>query len=317
MKLSLIVPCYNEAENIELFQSETIKAFCGCSYSYEIIFVDDGSKDATLHQLKKIYAGGKCPMKVISFSRNFGKESAIYAGLQHASGEYVSLIDADLQQRPEIVREMVSFLDSNPDYDMVAAYQDRRNEGKVLSFFKKSFYKIINQLSDVALQPDASDFRTFRRSVRDSILELGEYHRFSKGIFAWVGYNTKFIPYTACARAHGATKWSFGKLLNYAIEGIIGFSTAPLRLATWLGGATGIIAALYLVVVLLQKLIWGINVPGYATIVLLILFFASVQLFCIGIIGEYVGRSFEQSKNRPIYIAKEIIIPEDEGHYGL
>ena len=307
MKLSLIVPCYNEAENIELFQSETIKAFCGCGYSYEIIFVDDGSKDATLHQLRKIYAGGKCPMKVVSFSRNFGKESAIYAGLQHASGEYVSLIDADLQQRPEIVREMVSFLDSNPDYDMVAAYQDRRNEGKVLSFFKKSFYKIINQLSDVALQPDASDFRTFRRCVRDSILELGEYHRFSKGIFAWVGYNTKYIPYTACKRAHGTSKWNFGKLLNYAIEGIIGYSTAPLRLASWLGGLTGIAAVLYLLVVLIQKLFWGIDVPGYATIVLLILFFASVQLFCIGIIGEYVGRSFEQSKNRPIYIAKEVL----------
>ena len=310
MKLSLVVPCYNEAENVTLFQEETIKAFQGCGYSYEIVFVDDGSQDATLHQLKKIYAGGKCPVKVVSFSRNFGKEAALYAGLQHASGDYISLIDADLQQRPEIVRDMVAFLDENQDYDVVAAYQDRRKEGKLLSFLKKSFYRVINRLSDVTLQPEASDFRTFRRSVRDSILELGEYHRFSKGIFAWVGYNTKFIPYTACARAHGKTKWNFGKLMNYAIEGIIGFSTAPLRLATWLGGATGIIAALYLVVVLLQKLIWGIDVPGYATIVLLILFFASVQLFCIGIIGEYVGRTFEQAKNRPIYIAKEVLDPE-------
>ena len=312
VKLSLVVPCYNEAENVALFQEETIKAFRDCGYPYEIIFVDDGSQDATLHQLKKLYANGKCPVKVISFSRNFGKESALYAGLQHADGDYISLIDADLQQRPEIVRDMVAFLDENPDYDVVAAYQDRRNEGKFLSFFKKSFYKIINKLSDVALQPEASDFRTFRRSVKDSILELGEYHRFSKGIFAWVGYNTKFIPYTACERAHGVTKWSFRKLMNYAIEGIIGFSTAPLRLATWLGGATGIVATLYLVVVLLQKLIFGIDVPGYATIVLLILFFASVQLFCIGIIGEYVGRSFEQSKNRPIYIAKEVLTPEEE-----
>lgn len=310
MKLSLVVPCYNEAENVTLFQEETIKAFQGCGYSYEIVFVDDGSQDATLHQLKKIHLEGKCPVKVVSFSRNFGKEAALYAGLQHASGDYISLIDADLQQRPEIVRDMVAFLDENQDYDVVAAYQDRRKEGKLLSFLKKSFYRVINRLSDVTLQPEASDFRTFRRSVRDSILELGEYHRFSKGIFAWVGYNTKFIPYTACARAHGKTKWNFGKLMNYAIEGIIGFSTAPLRLATWLGGATGIIAALYLVVVLLQKLIWGIDVPGYATIVLLILFFASVQLFCIGIIGEYVGRTFEQAKNRPIYIAKEVLDPE-------
>ncbi|MDY4222611.1 MAG: glycosyltransferase family 2 protein [Candidatus Faecousia sp.] len=312
MKLSLIVPCYNEAENVELFQEETIKAFQGCGYSFEIIYVDDGSSDATLHNLRKLHAGGKCPVKVISFSRNFGKEAGLYAGLQYASGDYVSLIDADLQQRPEIVREMVQFLDENPDYDVVAAYQDRRNEGKVLSFFKKSFYRIINKMSHVTLQPEASDFRTFRKSVRDSILTLGEYHRFSKGIFAWVGYKTHFIPYTACQRAFGTTKWSFKKLMNYAIEGIIGFSTAPLRLATFLGGISGIAAALYLIAVILQKLFWGIDVPGYATIIVLILFFGSVQLFCIGIIGEYVGRIFEQSKNRPIYLAKEILLPPDE-----
>lgn len=312
MKLSLIVPCYNEAENVELFQSETMKAFEGCGYSYEIIFVDDGSTDATLHNLKKIHAAGKCPVKVISFSRNFGKEAGLYAGLQYASGEYISLIDADLQQRPEIVREMVQFLDENPDYDVVAAYQDRRREGKVLSFFKKSFYQIINKMSHVTLQPEASDFRTFRKNVRDSILSLGEYHRFSKGIFAWVGYKTHFIPYTACQRAFGSTKWNFGKLMNYAIEGIIGFSTAPLRLATCLGGITGVAAALYLIAVVLQKLIWGIDVPGYATIIVLILLLGSVQLFCIGIIGEYVGRIFEQSKDRPIFIAKEVLLPSDE-----
>ena len=312
MKLSLIVPCYNEAENVELFQEETIKAFQGCGYSFEIIYVDDGSADATLHNLRKLHAGGKCPVKVISFSRNFGKEAGLYAGLQYASGDYISLIDADLQQRPEIVREMVQFLDENPDYDVVAAYQDRRNEGKVLSFFKKSFYRIINKMSHVTLQPEASDFRTFRKSVRGSILTLGEYHRFSKGIFAWVGYKTHFIPYTACQRAFGTTKWSFKKLLNYAIEGIIGFSTAPLRLATFLGSISGIAAVLYLIAVVLQKLFWGIDVPGYATIIVLILFFGSVQLFCIGIIGEYVGRIFEQSKNRPIYIAKEVLLPPDE-----
>ena len=312
MKLSLIVPCYNEAENVELFQSETIKAFEGCGYSYEIVFVDDGSTDATLHNLKKIHAAGKCPVKVISFSRNFGKEAGLYAGLQYASGDYISLIDADLQQRPEIVREMVQFLDENPEYDVVAAYQDRRQEGKVLSFFKKAFYQIINKMSHVTLQPEASDFRTFRKSVRDSILALGEYHRFSKGIFAWVGYKTHFIPYTACQRAFGSTKWNFRKLMNYAIEGIIGFSTAPLRLATWLGSLAGIAAVLYLIAVILQKLIWGIDVPGYATIIVLILFFGSVQLFCIGIIGEYVGRIFEQSKSRPIYIAKEILLPPEQ-----
>ena len=246
-------------------------------------------------------------MKVVSFSRNFGKEAGIYAGLQHAGGDYICLIDADLQQRPEIVRDMVKILDEEPEFDVVAAFQDRRGEGKVLSFFKKCFYSIINKLSKVTLQPDASDFRTFRRSVRDSILELAEYHRFSKGIFAWVGYSTKFIPYTACERATGTTKWSFWKLVNYAIEGIIGFSIAPLRLATWLGGVTGVAAVIYLIVVVLQKLIQGIDVPGYATIIVLILLLGSVQLFCIGIIGEYVGRTFEQSKDRPIYIAKEVL----------
>ena len=311
LKLSLIVPCFNEAENVELFQNETMKAFQDCGYSFEIIYVDDGSTDATLHQLRKLYTAQKCPVKVVSFSRNFGKEAGLYAGLQYAQGDYVSLIDADLQQRPEIVRDMVAYLEENPDYDVVAAYQDRRREGKILSILKKAFYRIINKMSDVTLQPEASDFRTFRKSVRDSILKLGEYHRFSKGIFAWVGYKTHFIPYTACQRAFGTTKWSFKKLLSYAIEGIIGYSTAPLRLSTWLGGISGVAAVLYLIAVVLQKLIWGIDVPGYATMIVLILFFGSVQLFCIGIIGEYVGRIFEQSKQRPIYIAKEVLLPEE------
>lgn len=313
MKLSLVVPCYNEADNVAAFQKAVIQAFEGCGYDYEIVFINDGSRDATLHNLKKLFAAQTCPVKVVSFARNFGKEAGLYAGLQHASGEYISLIDADLQQRPEIVRNMVKILDEQPETDVVAAYQDRRNEGKVLSFFKKSFYMVINKLSKVALQPDASDFRTFRRSVRDSILELAEYHRFSKGIFAWVGFETCFIPYTACERASGTTKWNFWKLMEYAIEGIIGFSTAPLRLATVLGSVAGVCAVLYLICTIIEKLVWGINVPGYATIIALILIFGSVQLFCIGIIGEYVGRTFEQSKNRPIYVAKEILDYEQNG----
>lgn len=311
MKLSLVVPCYNEAENVAPFQAAVISAFEDCGYDYEIVFINDGSKDATLHNLKKIHSEQKCPVKVISFSRNFGKEAGLFAGLQYASGEYISLIDADLQQRPEIVRDMVKILDEQPQYDVVAAYQDRRREGKVLSFFKKSFYSIINKLSDVTLQSDASDFRTFRRSVRDSILSLTEYHRFSKGIFAWVGYDTYFIPYTACERASGTTKWNFWKLTEYAIEGIIGYSTAPLRLATVLGTVTGIAAIFYLIWVVAEKLFRGIAVPGYATIIVLILLLGSIQLFCIGIIGEYVGRTFEQSKDRPVYIAKEVLTYEE------
>lgn len=312
MKLSLIVPCYNEAENVAPFQEAVLSAFSGCGYDYEIVFVDDGSKDATLHNLNKLFQAQKCPVKVVSFSRNFGKEAGLYAGLEHAAGDYICLIDADLQQRPEIVRDMVMILDEHEEYDVVAAYQDRRGEGKLLSFFKRCFYSIINRLSDVTLRADASDFRTFRRSVRDSILKLAEYHRFSKGIFAWVGFHTCFIPYTACERVAGKTKWSFRKLTNYAIEGIIGFSTKPLRMATYLGIITAIAAVIYLVVVVLQKLIVGIDVPGYATIIVLTLLLGGIQLLCIGVIGEYVGKIFEQSKNRPVYITKEILIYEDQ-----
>lgn len=307
MKISLIVPCYNEAENIFPFQDAVLSAFSGSPYEFELVFIDDGSRDATLHNLKKLYAEKKCPVKIVSFSRNFGKEAGIYAGLKHASGDYICVIDADLQQRPEITIEMAGFLDSNPDYDMVTAYQDQRKENKLIAFFKSCFYRVINHFSNVTLQANASDFRLFRRSVRDSILELKEYHRFSKGIFAWVGFKTHFIPYTVCPRANGSSKWNFRSLFNYAMEGIIGYSTTPLRLATYLGGLSGIAAVLYLIAVVLEKLIYGIDVPGYATIIVLLLFFSSVQLFCIGIIGEYVGRIFEQSKERPIYIAKEIL----------
>ena len=307
MKLSLVVPCYNEEENVAAFEAAVLKAFAGCGFDYEVVYINDGSKDGTMAALRELFAAQRCPTKVVNFTRNFGKESGIYAGLQHADGDYISIIDADLQQRPELVLDMVHLLDEKPQVDIVAAYQDRRGEGKVLSFFKRSFYRIINRMSSVKLRANASDFRTFRRCVAESILSLGEYHRFSKGIFAWVGYETEFIPYTACPRAAGTTKWSFRKLMNYAIDGIIGFSTAPLRLSTYLGFLSAFAALLYLIVVLIQKLGWGIDVPGYATIIVLILFLGGMQLFCIGLIGEYVGRTFEQSKGRPVYLAKEVL----------
>ena len=307
MKLSLVVPCFNEAENVANFHRETVRTFADCNYNYEIVFVDDGSTDATMHELSKLHKPQDCPVKVISLSRNFGKEAAIFAGIQHASGDYICLIDADLQQHPEIARDMVSILDNDAQYDVVAAYQDRRNEGRILSFFKSAFYKLINKLSKVELQPNASDFRTFRRSVAESVLSLGEYHRFSKGIFAWIGYNTCYIPYTARPRTAGRTKWSFRKLTNYAIDGIIDYSTVPLRIATFLGMLTAAASLVYLIIVIIQKLAFGINVPGYASIIVLILFLGGMQLFCIGIIGEYVGRTFEQSKKRPIYLTKEIL----------
>ena len=307
VKLSLVVPCYNEAENVAAFQNAVLAAFQDCGYSYEIVFVDDGSKDATLHNLKKLHKAQKCLIKVISFSRNFGKEAGIYAGIQHASGDYICLIDADLQQQPEVARQMVELLDEKPEYDVIAAYQDRRGEGRVLSFFKRSFYSVINQLSDVKFRPDASDFRCFRRSVAESILAMSECHRFSKGIFSWVGFDTLYIPSPAAPRAAGSTKWNFRKLMNYALEGIIGFSTKPLRIAAYMGMFTAAAAIIYLIAVVCEKLIWGIAIPGYATAIVLILLLGGIQLFCIGIIGEYVGKTFEQVKDRPIYIAKETL----------
>lgn len=307
MKLSLVVPCYNEEKNITLLQEAIINTFSNCHYDYEVIFIDDGSNDSTWNELQKIHKEQVCPVKAIRFSRNFGKEAAIFAGLQHTTGDYVSLIDADLQQPPEIVRSMVNILDENPEYDVVAAYQEQRSERALLSFCKKSFYKIINALTNITLRSDASDFRTFRKCVADSIVSLGEFHRFSKGLFAWVGFNTYYIPYIANDRAHGNSKWGFFQLLNYATEGIIGYSTKPLRIATFLGGLTSFASMLYLIVVVLQKLIQGIDIPGYATIIVLILLLGGMQLFCIGIIGEYVGKAFEQSKYRPVYITKEIL----------
>lgn len=307
MKLSFVVPCYDEEDNVFAFQDAVISAFEGCMYDYELVFVDDGSKDSTMPNLRKLYKEQRCPVKVISFSRNFGKEAALFAGLKHTCGQYVCFIDADLQQRPEKVLEMVRILDEDPQTDIVAAYQDRRNEGKVLAFLKRSFYRIINRLSDVDLKSDASDFRTFRRTVADSIIHMAEYHRFSKGIFAWVGFQTTYLPYTACPRTAGHSKWNFFKLLNYAVEGIIGYSTKPLRIATFSGIFTAFASMVYLIIVVLQKLIAGIDIPGYATIIVLILFLGGMQLFCLGIIGEYVGKTFEQSKDRPIYIAKEIL----------
>ena len=307
MKLSLVVPCYNEEENVLAFQDAAINAFKDCGYDFEIIYIDDGSCDMTFLQLNDIFQKQRCPVKVVRFSRNFGKEAGIYAGLKYAAGEYVTIIDADLQQRPELVCDMIKILEEKPEFDMVAAYQDRRNEGKILSFFKKGFYSLINRLSDVEIRSDASDFRTMRRRVVDSILQMGEYHRFSKGIFAWVGFNTCFIPYIAQKRVAGKSKWNFRKLMNYAIDGIIGHSTKPLRTATVLGSVTAVAAVIYMIAVILEKIITGIDIPGYATVIVLILLLGSMQLFCIGIIGEYVGRTFEQSKERPIFIEKDVL----------
>lgn len=305
MKLSLVVPCYNEQDNIVPLYAACCNAFAGKIVSWEIIFVNDGSKDHTWQQLQALWEDHD-NIQLVNFSRNFGKEAAMYAGLQKAQGRYVTLIDADLQQRPEVVVDMVDFLDANEDFDCVAAYQKERKEGAVLSFFKKSFYKLINTMSQIDFHAGASDFRTFRREMAEAILQMPEYFRFSKGIFSWVGYNTYFMPYQVRERNAGKTSWSFRKLFKYAIEGIVAFTTAPLHLATWLGGICAVLSILYMIVVVIQKLCFGIDIPGYPTLVVLILLIGSIQMLLLGIMGQYIAKIYIEGKRRPIYIAKEV-----------
>ena len=312
MKLSLVVPCFNEEANVERFFEEVNKTFAGKVTAYEIVFVDDGSRDGTYKKLKDIYEScSESTVQVLSFSRNFGKESAIYAGLKASKGELVCVIDADLQQHPRVVLEMLSVMEGDGSIDCVGAYQENRKEGKVLSAFKSAFYKIINKITDVDFVNGASDFRLMSRKMVDAVLSMSEYHRFSKGIFSWVGFNTVYIPYTVEERAFGESKWSFTKLFKYAIEGIVSFSTFPLKLATAIGMITSFASVIYLAVVILQKLIQGIDVPGYATIVVLVLFLGGMQLFCLGILGEYLSKIYVQVKDRPIYILKEHLGKDD------
>ncbi len=306
MKLSLVVPCYNEEKNVPLFYDAVKRDFSGSGIDYELVFVNDGSRDGTFKALQKL-CDGDIPVKIVNFSRNFGKESAMYAGLSETEGDYVTIIDADLQQRPSIALDMVKILDSEPECDCVAAYQDERKESKALVFFKNSFYKLINKFSDTEFIQGASDFRTFRRPMVEAILSMDEYFRFSKGLFSWVGFNTKFIPYEVEERATGTSKWSFKKLFKYAMDGIFAFTTAPLRISTIVGLLTSLLSIIYLIVVVIQKLFFGIDVAGFATIVVLILLLGGIQLCCIGIIGEYIARTYIQTKGRPIYIAKEVI----------
>lgn len=310
MMLSLVIPCYNEEGNVKKFFDEVNKVFSQNDIKdYEFIFVNDGSTDKTYQILKQIYNENhnQYNIKFLTFSRNFGKESAMYAGLSKAVGDFVCVIDADLQQRPEVVVEMLELLSQDSDLDCITACQEKRKEGKVLSFFKSSFYKIINKISDVEFVNGASDFRLMRKNMVDAILQMTEYHRFSKGLFSYVGFNTKYIPYQVSERESGKTKWSFGKLFKYALEGIFAFSTLPLKISTYAGFISSICSLLYLVVVVLQKLIKGIDVPGYATIVVLLLFIGGLQLFCLGLLGEYISKMYVQVKDRPIYILKEYL----------
>ena len=302
MRLSLIVPCFNEQDNIFPFARAVAEVFPDPS-DYEIVFVNDGSKDKTLQNLKELHRQSQQNIRVVSFSRNFGKESAIYAGLQHCDGEYISLIDADLQQDPAIVKQMTEILDA----DCVCAFQETRHENKLMTSVKSAFYKMATNMSEVDFVDGASDFRTFRRTVRDALLQMPEYFRFSKGLFSWVGFNTKYIPYEAKERASGTTKWGFKKLLKYGWNGILAFSTAPLKLATVLGLLSTAFSIIYFIVTLIRKATEHIAVDGFTQTVILIVFFGGMQLFTIGIIGEYLAKNYIETKRRPVYLAKEIL----------
>ena len=302
VKLSLIVPCYNEEGNVENFLKETREAMKGYTDSYEIIFVNDGSKDSTPKKLRQLYSENKdVRIKVINFSRNFGKEAAMYAGFTEAVGEYITIIDADLQQDPKYAVEMAKILDNDPDCDMVAAYQAHRKEGKLLSKGKHAFYKTISKMSGIDFISDASDFRTLRKCVADTIVALPEYHRFSKGIFSWVGYNTVSIPYEVRERESGETKWNLKKLIAYAFEGIMAYTNKPLKLPVYLG-----------VILLIVSLVFGALglLSPYYSIISAVLFVGSLVLICQGINGAYLGRVHTQVKDRPIFIAKEILTYE-------
>lgn len=312
MKLSVVIPCFNEERNVAPLYDACIQALEGRVESYELVFVNDGSRDNTWTELKALYQKGRCPVKLINLSRNFGKEAAMYAGLQRAAGEYVTLLDADLQQSPEIMLEMVSFLDNNPDYDSVAAYQENRIEGRFITWCKKVFYRLMDRICEIDLHEGASDFRTFRRTVAQAMLDVTECHRFSKGIFSWVGFHTHFIPYKAQPRQNGNTTWSFWKLVKYAINGIISYTTFPLKIATGVGSLMSFFALVYTAVVVIQKYGFGVEFPnGYPTTIVLILLIGGLQLITLGIIGEYIARIYIQGKHRPIYIAKEYLTYEE------
>ena len=307
MKLSIIVPCYNEERNIEPFYNEVVTTFEKEKLQYEIVFINDGSKDETIKELKKLAKNTDENIKIINFSRNFGKEAAMYAGLKEASGEFVSIIDADLQQKPFLILKMLEILENDDNYDSVATYQEKRRDPFFKRIFSNQFYKLINKISEVEFVPGASDFRLFRRPMVDAIVNMNEYYRFSKGIFSWVGFNTYYIPYEADKRAFGTTKWSFIKLFSYAIDGIVSFTTTPLRISTFFGLIISFLSFLYLLITIIQTVIFGNDVPGYASIIGAGLLLGGIQLLSLGIIGEYLARTYVETKKRPIYIAKEII----------
>lgn len=305
-KLSIVVPCYNEQEAIPLFYPAVEKVVQKMPVDTEYWFVNDGSSDGTLTEMRKLHEAAPDCVHYISFSRNFGKEAGLYAGLEATIGDYVVVMDADLQDPPEYLPTMYKYISSG-EYDCVGMRRiDRKGEAKFKSFLSNQFYNVINQMSDTKIVSGVRDYRMMTRQMVNAVLSLKEYNRFSKGIFNWVGFKTKYLPYKNVERVAGTTDWSTWKLFKYAIDGITDFSEAPLSLATWLGSLTAIVAVIGLIVVIVRYFVDpGSSAFGWASLVCIMLFLGGVQLLCLGIVGRYIGRIYMQAKNRPIYIIKE------------
>lgn len=306
--LSVVVPCYNEGENIADFYHELLKNasfFQEKEIELEILYIDDGSKDATVAEIKKLRAEDE-RVHMLSFSRNFGKEAAIYAGLQKAKGDYAVIMDADLQDPPALLPEMFSYIEKG--YDSVATRRvDRKGEPPVRSFFARIFYRLMNKISKTEIVDGARDYRLMTRQVVDAILSMTEYNRFTKGIFGWVGYQTKWLEFENIERRKGETKWSFWKLFLYSIDGITAFSTVPLAIASIMGVLFCFVAFLLIVITIARKLLFGDPTSGWPSLVCIISLISGVQLFCMGIIGQYLSKTYMEVKKRPIYLIKEDI----------
>lgn len=304
--LSIVVPCYNEEESIALFYNATQKVVSKMPVIPEYIFVNDGSKDNTLEKLRALQKRDQEHVHYISFSRNFGKESALYAGLQASTGDYVVDMDADLQDPPEMLPTMLKLLQEG-DWDCIGTRRvDRKGENKIISFFSDGFYKIINKLSQTQIVSGARDFRMMTRQMVNAVLSLKEYSRFSKGIFSWVGFRTKYLDYHNHERVAGKTSWSPIGLVKYALSGISNFSLLPLTISVWIGGLSFILSIIGLICVIVRHAIDpSAAIFGWSSLVCIILLIGGLQLLCIGIIGHYIGKIFLQTKNRPIYIIQE------------
>ena len=301
MKLSLIIPCYNEQYALPIFYKETLNVLEKICCEYEMLFVDDGSKDDTL-QILKGFAKENKNVTYISFSRNFGKEAAMYAGFCNVSGDYVAVMDADMQDPPSLLPKMLEILEDG-DYDSVATRRvNRLGEPPVRSVFAKAFYKIINKISDADIVDGARDFRLMKREMVTAIVSMSEYNRFSKGIFGWIGFKTYWLPYENVERVAGKTKWSFWKLLKYSVNGIVNFSNVPLNIASWFGIIMTALSFLALLFIIVRQLIFGDPVAGWASTICTIIFVGGIQLFCIGIMGQYIAKIYMESKKRPHYI---------------